>query len=204
MLDTSGSMAGDKIVNARAAIERFLDQLLNPDDEVFLYGFANDVELLQDWTTDREAVSASLRGVRAFGGTAMYDAVVEAVPVAQNGRHRKKAVILISDGNDTNSHADIRDVRRSCARRKCWSTRLASTARKSRRSGHGRRRSRPTTDPVSLPWPRTSAHPVARTAAVPADHRQCRSGSRTQRLGAPRHHGRKRRPDRDRARRRAI
>ena len=38
VLDTSGSMAGDKIVNARSAIERFLDQLLNPEDEVFLYG----------------------------------------------------------------------------------------------------------------------------------------------------------------------
>ena len=111
VLDTSGSMAGDKIVNARAAIERFLDQLLNPDDEVFLYGFANDVQRVHDWTTNREALSASLRRVRAVGGTAMYDAVVETVPIAQGGRNLKKAVILISDGNDTNSRTDIADVR---------------------------------------------------------------------------------------------
>jgi Ca-activated chloride channel family protein len=110
VLDTSGSMAGDKILNARAAIERFLDQL-NPDDEVFLYGFASEVQLLHDWTTNRAAVSATLRGVRATGGTAMYDAVVEAVPMAQSGRHRKKAVVLISDGDDTNSRTGIRDVR---------------------------------------------------------------------------------------------
>ena len=90
VLDTSGSMAGDKIVNARAAIERFLDQLLNPDDEVFLYGFANDVQRVHDWTTNREALSASLRRVRAVGGTAMYDAVVETVPIAQGGRNLKR------------------------------------------------------------------------------------------------------------------
>ena len=111
VLDASGSMAGDKIVNALAAIERFLDRLLNPEDEVFLYTFASDVERIQDWTTNRNAASASLRRVRAAGGTAMYDAVVEAVPMAQSGRNRKKAVVVISDGNDTNSRADVRDVR---------------------------------------------------------------------------------------------
>ena len=41
----------------------------------------------------------------------MYDAVLEAVPIAQRGRHRKKAIVLISDGNDTNSRSDISDVR---------------------------------------------------------------------------------------------
>ncbi len=104
-------MAGDKIANARAAIERFLDQLLNPEDEVFLYGFSSDVELLQEWTTNRDAVSAALRRVRAVGGTAMYDAVIEALPMAQSGRNRKKALIVISDGNDTNSRSNIQEVR---------------------------------------------------------------------------------------------
>lgn len=113
VLDTSGSMGGDKIVNALAAIERFLDQLLGPDDEVFVYGFSSDVDLIQNWTADREALSAGLRRVRAAGGTAMYDAVVEAVPMAQGGRNRKKAVVLISDGNDTHSQADIRNVRQA-------------------------------------------------------------------------------------------
>ena len=83
VLDTSGSMAGDKLANALGAIERFLDRLLNADDEIFLYRFASDVERIQDWTSNRTAVSGSLRRVRASGGTAMYDAVVEAVPMAQ-------------------------------------------------------------------------------------------------------------------------
>jgi Ca-activated chloride channel homolog len=111
VLDTSGSMAGDKLANALVAIERFLDRLLNPDDEVFLYSFSSGVNLIQDWTSNRAAASASLRRVRAAGGTAMYDAVVEAVPMAQGGRNRKKAVVVISDGNDTNSRVDVRDVR---------------------------------------------------------------------------------------------
>ena len=112
MLDTSGSMAGDKIERARASIERFLDQLDDPDDEVFLYGFASDVRLIQDWTNNRDAVTAGLRRVDAVGGTAMYDAVIQAVRKAQDGRNRKKAVVLISDGNDTSSSRGLRDVRR--------------------------------------------------------------------------------------------
>jgi Ca-activated chloride channel homolog len=110
VLDTSESMAGKKIDHACGAIERFLDQL-GPDDEVFLYSFAGKVALVQDWTTNREAVREGLQRIEAGGGTAMYDAVMEAVPLAQSGRNRKKAVVLISDGNDTNSRADIHDVR---------------------------------------------------------------------------------------------
>jgi Ca-activated chloride channel family protein len=110
VLDTSESMAGKKIDHACGAIERFLDQL-GPDDEVCLYGFAGKVVLVQDWTTNRDAVREGLQRIDAGGGTAMYDAVMEAVPLAQSGRNRKKAVVLISDGNDTNSRADIHDVR---------------------------------------------------------------------------------------------
>ena len=42
----------------------------------------------------------------------MYDAVLQAVRKAQDGRNRKKAVVLISDGNDTSSSRGLRDVRR--------------------------------------------------------------------------------------------
>jgi Ca-activated chloride channel family protein len=111
VLDTSGSMAGEKITNARAAIERFLDRLLNPDDEVFLYTFDYSVRRLRDWTSDRGAVSASLGRMRANGGTAMYDAVIDALPTAESGRNDKKALLLISDGNDTSSRGELRHVR---------------------------------------------------------------------------------------------
>ena len=41
----------------------------------------------------------------------MYDAVAEAVPLAQMGRHRKKALVIISDGNDTSSRTDVLAVK---------------------------------------------------------------------------------------------
>lgn len=111
VLDTSGSMAGDKIRAAQAALNRFLYDLLDRADEMFLYRFSSDPSLLQDWTADRALMSRALGRITANGGTAMYDAVAEAVPLAEEGRHRKKALVVISDGNDTSSRIDVRDVK---------------------------------------------------------------------------------------------
>jgi VWFA-related protein len=111
VLDTSGSMAGSKMSAAQSAIDRFLFDLLDADDEIFIYRVSNQPELLQDWTTDRRRLSAVINRVVPSGGTAMYDAVAEAVPLAATGDRRKKAVLLISDGNDTNSQADVAEVK---------------------------------------------------------------------------------------------
>jgi len=109
-LDTSGSMSGEKFEHAEAALDRFLFDLLDRDDEVFLYRFNNDPVLEQDWTTDRGRVSQALRRITPRGGTAMYDAVAEAVPLADSGRNRKKALVVISDGNDTASQATVEEI----------------------------------------------------------------------------------------------
>jgi Ca-activated chloride channel family protein len=111
LLDTSGSMAGEKIEAARNALNRFVFDLLDDQDEVFLYRFSNDVVLLQDWTTDRRSLTRALGRINPNGGTAMYDALVEAVPMAAAGRNQKKAVVIISDGNDTASRAGVHEVR---------------------------------------------------------------------------------------------
>lgn len=111
VLDSSGSMQGEKWFAAREAIDRFLQQLTDPEDDFFLYRFSASPDLVQDWTRDRRAVSWSLSRVRPNGGTAMYDAVAEAVPMAQGGSNRKKAVVIISDGNDTSSHVGVSTVR---------------------------------------------------------------------------------------------
>jgi VWFA-related protein len=107
VLDTSGSMDGDKIRAAREALDRFLRQLLDVDDEVFLYRFDNMPQLVQGWTRDKRVVSDAVARLQPRGGTALYDAVAEAVQMAQQGHNRKKAVIIISDGNDTSSHTDV-------------------------------------------------------------------------------------------------
>lgn len=109
-LDTSSSMMGEKIESARSALDRFLYDLLDPQDEIFLYQFSNDPVLLQGWTTDRQAVSRALGRLTPHGGTAMYDAVAEAIPLVQRGQFRKKALVVISDGNDTSSTTRLRDV----------------------------------------------------------------------------------------------
>ena len=111
VLDTSGSMVGEKLTNALMAVDRFLTRLLSPEDEIFLYKFNNFPELVQDWTTDRARLSRAIRRINANGGTAMYDAVAEAVPLAQTGQHRKRAVVLISDGNDTDSQVSLNEVK---------------------------------------------------------------------------------------------
>ena len=85
VLDTSGSMAGEKIEAARSALDRFLFDLLDREDEIFLYRFSNDPMLLQGWTTDRQLLTRALGRMIANGGTAMYDAVAEALPLAQRG-----------------------------------------------------------------------------------------------------------------------
>lgn len=107
VLDTSGSMDGEKMLAARDALERFLFQHLGPDDEVFLYRFDSTAELVQGWTKDRARLRSALGRMFPRGGTAMYDAVAEAVPLAQTGRHKKKALVVISDGNDTSSQTDV-------------------------------------------------------------------------------------------------
>jgi Ca-activated chloride channel family protein len=106
-LDTSGSMFGDRIAAAEAALNRFLFDLLGPSDEVFLYRFDSKPELVQRWTTDRAAVSRALGSVHANGGTALYDTVAAAIPLAQAGTRKKKALVILSDGNDTSSHLGL-------------------------------------------------------------------------------------------------
>jgi Ca-activated chloride channel homolog len=110
-LDTSGSMAGAKIQEAQSALDRLLNDLLDRQDEVFLYRFSNMPVLLQSWTKDRQQLSRALGHIEPNGGTAMYDTVAEAIPLTQKGQNRKKALLVISDGNDTASATTVRELK---------------------------------------------------------------------------------------------
>ena len=110
-LDASGSMSPEKLAAARAAIERLIFKLLDEDDELFFVEFATRAEITQGWTTDRQLISDALKQVIPVGGTALYDAVAAALPTAQEGRNRKKALLVISDGNDTNSSISVSSLR---------------------------------------------------------------------------------------------
>ena len=110
-LDTSGSMNGERIAAAQSAVNRFLYDLLGDQDEVFLYRFDTRPQLIRGWTDDRRAVGRALGSVSAGGGTAMYDTVGEAIPLFQSATRRKKALVVISDGNDTSSRTDVNALR---------------------------------------------------------------------------------------------
>jgi len=110
-LDTSGSMAGERIEAARASIRRFVYELLDRNDELFLYRFSNYPVLVQGWTRDRRDLLEPLDRLQPNGATAMYDCVARAIPLAQQGQNRKRALVVISDGNDTSSRTDIRDLK---------------------------------------------------------------------------------------------
>jgi Ca-activated chloride channel family protein len=110
-LDTSGSMAGEKMKEAQGAIDRFLFELLDKQDEIFLYTFSDHPTLVQDWTTDRRLLSRAISRMSASGGTAMFDAVADAVPLLSKGRNVKKALVVISDGRDTSSTATVSEAR---------------------------------------------------------------------------------------------
>jgi VWFA-related protein len=73
--------------------------------------FSNRPRLLQKWTTDRRAISRAVGGVSGVGGTALYDAIESAVPIVDTGMNRKKALLVISDGNDTNSSVSVGELR---------------------------------------------------------------------------------------------
>jgi Ca-activated chloride channel family protein len=111
LLDASGSMTSDKLATAKAAIDRFIFDLLGKDDELFFMEFANHPRLAQQWTRDRRAISRAVDRVSASGGTALYDAIADAIPFASAGENRKKAILVISDGNDSNSNTSVGELR---------------------------------------------------------------------------------------------
>ena len=111
LLDSSDSMFGKRMEEARAAVDRFLFDLLDPADEFFLMAFNHRPKALTGWTRAREDVVRALGGLRPSGGTAIYDAIVEALPVIDRRTRQRAAILVISDGADTASTATLRDLR---------------------------------------------------------------------------------------------
>ena len=111
VLDVSQSMLGQRMDDARAALQRFLVDLLEPGDEVFLMVFNHDPRLEAPWTLGPSRLRGRLDGVRPYGATAIYDALMMALPMFAARVHDRAAVVLISDGSDTASDVTREDVR---------------------------------------------------------------------------------------------
>lgn len=108
LLDLSGSMRG-KIEQVNKAAEAFI-RASNPQDQVFLIGFNEDVELLQDFTGDIDEIADALENTVVMGSTAIYDAVYLGVQKAHTGTKPKKAIVLITDGVDRESYYTLDEM----------------------------------------------------------------------------------------------
>jgi Ca-activated chloride channel family protein len=111
VFDVSGSMGGDKISRAREALARFIDTS-HARDEYFLIGFNNRAQLLLDHTRDSDALMQKLTFVQTHGQTALYDATYLGVERVTRGAHPKRAVLLISDGQDNSSRYTFSELKR--------------------------------------------------------------------------------------------
>jgi Ca-activated chloride channel family protein len=111
LFDVSGSMGGDKVKRARDALAHFI-QTSHERDEYFLIGFNSRAQLLIDRTRDGNAVLDKLTFVQTKGNTALYDACYLGVERVQRGTHPKRAILLISDGQDNNSRYTFNELRR--------------------------------------------------------------------------------------------
>src|SRR5438067_3074966 len=106
VMDTSGSMAGEPIAQAKAAAQAFITELA-PVDRVAIMSFDEDVKLVQDYTSDRAAAETAVASLAAHGNTALYRATAAAALTAGTSKANRRAVILLSDGADFGVTSDV-------------------------------------------------------------------------------------------------
>jgi Ca-activated chloride channel family protein len=116
LLDVSDSMFGQRLVDARTAVERFLFDLLDDEDEFSVIAFNHEPAQLTDWTRARDVVTRAMAPLRPFGSTALYDAVLTTLPMMNTRSKPRGSVLIISDGADTASDGTLRDVRSALVR----------------------------------------------------------------------------------------
>lgn len=105
IFDTSGSME-DKIEGVEDAVEHFVTNV-SSNDEIFLVRFSSDAALVQDFTADRSLILRAVKSLDARGGTALYDAITLGLQKVREGKNKKRALLLLTDGNDTESSIDL-------------------------------------------------------------------------------------------------
>jgi len=108
-LDISRSME-NKIRQVGAALSHFID-LLEPADEILVITFNDRVQVVQDFTSDRDQLARVLDVLEPSGGTALYDAAYTAIEKVATLPAESKAVVLVTDGVDTASATSFGTLR---------------------------------------------------------------------------------------------
>lgn len=111
IFDISGSMKDNNNINAaKSAITRFLQEG-NPEDEYFLVTFNQNTRLVQGFTSQSSNLESEAALRKPGGTTALFDAVYMGLGEVRKGRNEKKALILITDGEDNSSRYGRSEVR---------------------------------------------------------------------------------------------
>ena len=110
VFDVSSSMA-EKLQVSKSAVTRLLEAG-NPQDEYALIEFANRPEVKQEFTSDIREFQNRLSFVSASGATALYDAVYLGIEGLRKSRNPRKALVLLTDGEDNHSRYSFEDVKR--------------------------------------------------------------------------------------------
>lgn len=111
VFDTSGSMNGKMIVQARQALADFI-KTTHQNDEFFLIDFNSHARLLLDRTRDTDSILEKFTFLNPNGNTALYDAIKLGLERAEKGVYSKKIVLVISDGEDNNSRQTFKGLKR--------------------------------------------------------------------------------------------
>src|SRR5438270_6703747 len=98
-----------KMPQAKAAIAEFVNDL-NSRDDVFLFAFSSGPFLLQPFTVDHRQVIERLGLLYAQGETAIFDTVIDGLLMVRRGRWDKKALLVVTDGEDNASAWGLGDV----------------------------------------------------------------------------------------------
>lgn len=101
-IDTSGSMRGLPLDQARQAVADFVSRL-GPDDSCTLIGFSSKVTPIATFTGQDKSALEPLMRLRARGDTALYDAAARAVEIVKSQSADRRIAILLTDGQDTAS-----------------------------------------------------------------------------------------------------
>lgn len=107
-VDRSFSMSDRALAAAVTAARSFADQL-KPEDQIMVIGIGSETEVLAPLSPDRGAARRALERLARWGTTPLYDAVIQAIDAVQPASGRR-ALILLSDGEDRYSRATATDV----------------------------------------------------------------------------------------------
>jgi Ca-activated chloride channel family protein len=112
LIDTSVSME-KRLAFVQEAATGFLD-VLRDGDRAAVFAFNQYVRPLQAFTGDRDAVRAAIKATTAAGGTALYNAVYVGLKAfekaGEDGKVRRRAIVVLTDGEDTASLLTFDDL----------------------------------------------------------------------------------------------